>query len=430
MSNQISSVLKKLFIKVFKFKGLDSWTEEHKKGYITDLKKLDLDEAKELHLKILKEKTPEEIFDIVKKIDTNLKIFMNFLHDHESYARKSVQFYALDLNEDEKKEILNNFETIDYSHKMPKGWEPIEIVKDDNGVITIMIGKTASHLIKKEFKEDTFGNEEDWKAIEDIISKYTHSDEALEGLNSLNIKGLEKKRLISKIKIDLINDTVEIGMENTYVNELGDRVNNTNNDKKEILECIVEKLNLDDTIAEKFEDIIVKNNEEKSLLNKDTFSSIIDLKEDDFIIVTKGKKFLADDIAESLNTEEVTTDQINKTKNLLKRCVTDHYLDKGNLRTFFSEYSTFDANSGKISGDLNLKSLDEDDNEIHTRRFSGWCVYIRDNVGQKGKLKDKSLDIMNIEFDLDDKKLNISNNNYSKEIYEAFISKLLQVPEK
>lgn len=428
MSNEISNELKKLFIKVFKFKGLDSWTEEHKKNYITELKKVDTKEAKELHLKILKEKTPQEIYNIVLKIDNELKIFMTFLHEHESYARKSVQFFSLDLDANEKKKIIDDFEPIEYSHKMPKGWEPIEITKDESGVITIMLGKTASHLIKKEFKEETFDNEEDWKAIETIISKYTNSDEALDGLNSLNIKGLEKKRLISKIKIDLVNDNVEVGMENSYVNELGDRVNSTTTDKEDIFKCVVDKLKLEDSSAIKIEDIVVKSNEEKSLLNKDTFDRIVDLKEDDFIIVTKGKKFLADDLAEALNTEEVTTDQINKTKTVLKRCVSDHYAEKGNLRTFFAENPAFDANSGKISGDLNLKSLDENDNEIHTRRFSGWCVYVRGNIGQKGKLKDKSLDIMNIEFDLDDRKLNISNNNYSKEIYEAFISKLLQLP--
>lgn len=428
MSNEISNELKKLFIKVFKFKGLDSWTEEHKKNYITELKKFDTKEAKELHLKILKEKSPEEIFNTLKTIDVELKVFMTFLHEHESYARKSVQFFSLDLNADEKKKIIDDFEPLKFSHAMPKGWEPIEVIKDSSGVITIMLGKTASHLIKKEFKEDTFGNEEDWRTIESIISKYTNADEALDGLNSLNIKGLEKKRLISKIKLDLVNDNVEIGMENSYVNDLGDRVNNIKQDKEEIFKCVVDKLKLEDSAAKKIEDVLVNNNEEKSLLNKTTFDRIVDLKEDDFIIVTKGKKFLADDLSEELNTEEVTTDQINKTKSILKRCVTEHYLEKGNLRTFFSEYPAFDANSGKISGDLNLKSLDTQNNEIHTRRFSGWCVYVRDNVGQKGKLKDKSLDIMNIEFDLDDRKLNISNNNYSKEIYEAFISKLLQLP--
>ena len=45
------------------------------------------------------------------------------------------------------------------------------------------------------------------------------------------------------------------------------------------------------------------------------------------------------------------------------------------------------------------------------------------------KMKGKMIDSITFDFDVNDKKIEITNNNYTKEIYEALISKILEFSE-
>ena len=73
------------------------------------------------------------------------------------------------------------------------------------------------------------------------------------------------------------------------------------------------------------------------------------------------------------------------------------------------------------------------------RQLSGILKYISEDKKSaaikfekdlnEDKMKGKTIDSITFDFDVNDKKIEITNNNYTKEIYEALISKILEFSE-
>lgn len=428
--------LKELFIRVIRSKGVDSWTAKHKENYISELKNLDNPLSKELHLNVLKSGlTPEEIFEKIKDIDIDLKVFIKFLHEHESYARKSVYLYKFDPKEEQKKDILSNINIKDYTHVIPKNWEPIEVSKEGN-IITILIGKLAYQTTNIDLNEKKFTDTVAWDSIKEILLNSTANDKNFDTLKNLKANLLQEKRIVSKVKLDLSNKYLELSVDNSYVQEDGSRIKEEESlkDKKAVFEIVKNKLNLDSIISEKLESLIVHDKAEDSLINEKSFNKLNDLKEENFIVISKFKSFSVKHESRIENDENVIASQDNQRRDKLEKAVKEYYDKRGNLSGFLKEYPQFDTNSGEVTGDLSRRSRDTNEDRVKTKKFQGWGVLVRNETlsnseskkkQSKGYMEGKVVDIITIELDKENRKLNIANNNYSKEIYETIISKLL-----
>ena len=93
---------------------------------------------------------------------------------------------------------------------------------------------------------------------------------------------------------------------------------------------------------------------------------------------------------------------------------------------FFEEYQEHNTSKPEITERLKKNA--------ETTKFHAYAILIR-NISEfekdlnYDKMKGKIIDSITFDFDVNDKKIEITNNNYTKEIYEALISKILEFSE-
>ena len=408
---------KRLFYEVFASKGKNSWTEKYKKQYIYTVQKQSSVSTKELAEKIVHEDTIK-IFEAVIKYDDGLNIFKQFLKSHELYARKSIEIHKFKITDNEKNHIeaLSN---ISYDYAIPKGWTAIEFNKTNKDIV-VTLAKGAFHATNIKFEKDKL-DPEIWEKLKGNILKVTNNKYST--LKSIKTELMEETRVISKVKFDLETDTLEFGMDYSYIQEDGKKASEEQyeKDQEKIVKEISKILNFsDDRIA------VIQNTletQEDSIFTTKVFEQLISLKQNDLIIIPTTHHFYREDGVNDEHDEDIITSQKNQKLRDIEKKVKESFSTKGTLTGFFTEYPEHNTAKATITEQLISSAK--------TTRFHAYAILIRDITSfekdtNKDKMKGKTVDSIIFDFDVNDKKINIKNNNYTKEIYETIISKVLE----
>lgn len=409
---------KKLFFEVFGSKGKNSWTLAYKKKYVYTVQKQSDVSNKTLPENIVKEEI-SKIFELITKYDEGLKIFKEFLKSHELYARKSIEIYNLELSRDVKSKT-SSIKDIAYKYDIPKGWTPIEFSQSNNE-ITITLAKGAYH--SSNIKLDDEKLEKDlWEKLSTNVLDLTANKYST--LKSIKTELMEETRVISKVKFDINNNTLELGMDYTYIQQEDAKKitkEQQEKDKKIIANEISELLNLPKKTTEQIKNSF--ENQENSIFTKETFEKLFTLKQNDLIIIPTTHHFYKEDKVNDEHNEDIITSQKNQKLLEIEKKIKEYYTLKGTLSGFFIKFPEHDTAKAYITEQL----LDE----AETTKFYAFAILVRpmtsfEKNSNNGKMENKTIDSIIFDFDIFDKKLNIKNNNYTKEIYETIISKVLE----
>jgi len=410
---------KRLFYEVFSSKGKNSWTIAYKKQYIYTVQKQAEVSNKVLAENIVSEDTIK-IFDLIIKYDDNLGIFKQFLKSHELYARKSIEIHKFKVTNDELSKI-KSLDDLVYDYSIPAGWTPIELLKTDKSIV-ITLAKGAFHATNVKFEKDKLDSDT-WDKLKTNVLAVTENKYST--LTSIRTELMEETRVISKVKFDLESDTLEFGMDYSYIQEDGKKASQEQyvEDKEKITSELTKALCLTDdrTVA------ITKTltTQEDSIFTKVVFEQLISLKQNDLIIIPTTHHFYREDTVNDEHDEDIITSQKNQKLQEIEKKVKLSFASKGTLTGFFEEFPEHNTAKAKITEQL------INTNNAKTTKFHAYAILIRDITSfekdiNKDKMTGKTVDSIVFEFDVNEKKINIKNNNYTKEIYETIISKVLE----
>ncbi|MCT7572295.1 hypothetical protein [Aliarcobacter butzleri] len=410
---------KKLFFEVFGSKGKNSWTLNLKKRYIYTLKKLFSLNANDLAENIVSEDV-SIIFEKIVQYDDSLNIFKKYLKQYETYARKSIGIYNFGFSEKELKKI-NTLEDIPYDYSIPNNWQPIELKKSSNEII-ITLAKGCFHATNLKFSDSNL-KEEIWTELKSKLLELT--DSKYSTLKTIKTELMEETRVISRIKFDLEKNVLELGTDFSYIQENGKRTTNEQQeyDKKNILEEIYKLIPLEEKTKTKIENSFIY--QEDSLLNDSTFNNLLNLNEDNMIIIPTTHHFYNENDTIEEHNEDIITNQRNQKLVDIEKKIKEYYTKEGSLNGFLIEYPEHNTSLALITEKLKSEKT------AKTTNFHAFAILVRDisefekNLNS-GKMDNKTIDSIIFDFNINDKKLNIKNNNYSEEIYETIISKILE----
>lgn len=408
---------KKLFYEVFASKGKNSWTEKYKKQYVYTVQQQASLSNKELAENIVHDEI-FEIFEEIIKYDDGLNIFKQFLKAYELYARKSIEIHKFEITNDEK----NNIKLLDnilYDYSIPKGWSPIELHKTDTD-ITVTLAKGSYHATTVKFEKDKL-DLDIWEKLKSNVIEVTNNKYST--LKSIKTELMEETRVISKVRFDLRTDTLEFGMDSSYIEEDGKKASEDQyvNDKKIITLEISKVLGFSDDRAISIQNTL--ETQEDSIFTKDVFEKLISLKQNDLIIIPTTHHFYREDAVNDEQDEDIVTSQKNQKLRDIEKKVKTLYSAEGTLIGFFEEYPEHNTAKAEITEQLI--------NSAETIKFHAYAILIRDVTSfekdlSKDKMVGKTVDSIIFDFDVNEKRINIKNNNYTKEIYETIISKVLE----
>ena len=157
------------------------------------------------------------------------------------------------------------------------------------------------------------------------------------------------------------------------------------------------------------------------------FEQLISLKQNDLIIIPTTHHFYREDRVNDEQDEDIITSQKNQKLSDIEKKVKTLYATEGTLIGFFEEYPEHNTAKAEITEQLI--------NSAETIKFHAYAILIRNITTfekdiNKDKMVGKTVDSIIFDFNVNDKKINIKNNNYTKEIYETIISKVLEFSTK
>lgn len=412
---------KKLFYEVFASKGKNSWTEKYKKQYVYTVQQQSGISNKELAEKIVNDDITE-IFNEIIKYDDKLKIFKIFMKDHELYARKSIEIHKIKITDDEKS-YIKSLDNILYDYTIPNGWTPIELHKTDNDII-VTLAKGSFNATTVKFEKDKL-DIDIWEKLKGNVIEVTNNKYST--LKSIKTELMEETRVISKVRFDLKADTMEFGIDSSYIKEDGKKASDEQyvEDKKKITQEISKVLGFSDEKTIEIQNTL--ETQINSIFTKDVFEQLISLKQNDLIIIPTTHHFYREDRVNDEQDEDIITSQKNQKLSDIEKKVKTLYATEGTLIGFFEEYPEHNTAKAEITEQLI--------NSAETIKFHAYAILIRDITTfekdiNKDKMVGKTVDSIIFDFDVNDKKINIKNNNYTKEIYETIISKVLEFSTK
>lgn len=413
---------KEVFFKVFGSIGRNSWTNTYKEKYIFKLQKEYELTSKVLPMNIIRNNTNvSKIYTEIIKHDTDLSIFLSFHKSYETLAKKTIELYNLKLKKNEVSYINDELELLAYNNNRSDEWELFEIEKE-NSKLTILVGKTAYQTKNIELPEDRLSSEL-WSMIKDSALQMTHN--SFNNLVKIKTSLSEERRLVSKVVFDTLENTLEIGIDNSYNHEDGTNITNKeqSENKRQIMDQISEKLDLNEDSKHKIQESL--ETKENSLFTEDVFQKLNDLRDENLIIIPKLRDYYKQDEEIEEYNEHLRVEQKNQRIEDIKNNINEYYSNHGTLIGFFTDFPQHDTKEAEITNQFNS------DNDINSTHYHAFAILVRDaSIYEKSKgerlMTDKVLDTISFDFDLRKKEIDIKNNSYSKEIYEAIISKVLE----
>ena len=180
--------IKKQFLMVFSNDARYQWASEYKKQYIYALRQSLDNETKDLPENLIA-KPAIEIFETVKKYDTNFNLFIKFHKNYELFSKKTIEIYNLNFSKEDV-ENISKVTPVDYSLESSEEWNNIGVAKE-NSKTSFIYAQSSYETTTSKIDASSFSNEV-WDEIGIIANKKTNINNGR--LLYINAKVVSPKR--------------------------------------------------------------------------------------------------------------------------------------------------------------------------------------------------------------------------------------------
>lgn len=410
--------LKEQFLLVFSNDGHYQWAKEYKKQYIYALRESLDNKPNDLPENIITKK-PEEIFEIVIKYDTDLKLFRIFNRDYELYSKKTIELFHLSLSEEEKKSI-NSSVSQDYDFEITEDWKKIGTLKE-NTKISYIFAQSSYETTSKKIDSSSFSSDE-WNKI-GIVANSKNSL-SYGKLLYIDAKLISPKRKILKLSFDIESDIFNVSYDSAEVDENGKKINQDDSNRK-ALNKIIPTLPISDSTKNNIISCITHGT--NSLVTQKALDNISFLSEDNILVIPTSQKLNIENKKTTEHSERITSDMYNQRSSDIEKAARIEYENYGTLKDFLTH------NPKHNTKDNEIKKIQKTKTNSEFESFRAYVVVIRTAneiekpISSSGNLKNKVLDLLSVDFDYINNEMTIRNSNYSGESQDVIIHKILEL---
>lgn len=412
-------VLKEQFLQVFSNDGHYQWTLAYKKQYIFAVANLYDDVIKELTENIILKK-PNEIYDIVKKYDIELKLFSLFNKNYELYSKKTIELYSLNFTEEDEK-IIRNLESTEYSFDLSEDWKNIGIIKEEDRVSYIF---AQSSFETSSTKIDSFSfDSETWNSIRNVAAEKA---KLLNGnLLYINAKVVSPKRKVLKITFDLTEKLFSISYDNNEVDGNGKKIDTASLNRSALQNSIIPQLALSQDTQKKLIDSLIHNT--NKVVTQNALDKISFLADEELLVIPTIQKIQLENAQTTEHSERITSEMYNQKGAEIEKAARKEFDEFGTLKDFFVHNQKHDTRNNQIK---QIETTQENSERIG---FHAYIVVVRNAEKFEKPMKStnhnngKVIDLLSVDFDYGNNEMNIRNANCSGESQDAIIHKILEL---
>lgn len=413
-------IIKKQFLLVFSNDARYQWASEYKKQYIYALKQSLDNDAKDLPESLIA-KPAAEIFEIVKKYDTDFNLFIKFHKDYELYSKKTIEIYNVNYSKEDIDNI-SKITPVNYSLETSDDWKNIGVIKE-NSKTSFIYAQSSYETTTSKIDAESFSDEV-WNEIGIVANKKSSVDNGR--LLYISAKVVSPKRKIIKLTADTKNNLFMISYDSSDVDENGKRID-IEDSNRSALNFIIPQLKISDDLKNE-----ISNSYEQGknhIIKKENLDKLSFLSEDEILVIPTLNKINIENLQTTEHSERLTSEHYNLRSADIERDARAEYLNHGTLKQFFSHYPKYDTKNDKLK---NIE-IDEKTENKESVSYHAYIVIVRDAkqtekpISKEGSFAKKVLNILSVDFDYTNNEMTVRNSNYSGESQDAIIQKLLEL---
>ena len=415
-----TEAIKKQFLMVFSNDARYQWSVEYKRQYIYALKQILDNETKELPESLIA-KSATEIFEIIKKYDTNFNLFIKFHKDYELYSKKTIEIYNLDYSKEDISKI-SQITPVNYSLETTEEWKNIGVIKEDSKT-SFIYAQSSYETTTSKIDASSFSDSV-WDEIGIVANKKTSVDNGR--LLYINAKILSSKRKILTLTTDTEKKLFMISYDSSDVDENGKRIN-VEDSNRSALNSIIPTLPFSDNLKNEISNSYEQGN--NKVITKKALDDLSFLTEDNILVIPTANTINIENKQTTEHSERLTSEHYNlKSTEIIKAAKTE-YNNYGTFKQFFSHFPKYDTKNDK----LKTININEEIENKENESYHAYIVIAREAkntekpLSNEGFLANKVINILSVDFDYANNEMTIKNSNYSGESHDVIIHKLLEL---
>lgn len=411
--------IKKQFLMVFSNDARYQWASDYKKQYIYALRQSLDNETKDLPENLIA-KPATEIFETVKKYDTNFNLFIKFHKNYELFSKKTIEIYNLNFSKEDV-ENISKVTPVDYSLESSEEWNNIGVAKE-NSKTSFIYAQSSYETTTSKIDASSFRNKV-WDGIGIIANKKTNIDNGR--LLYINAKVVSPKRKIIKLTTDIENNLFMISYDSSDVDENGKKIN-IEDSNRSALNTIIPTLPFSDALKKEISNSYEQGN--NKVITKTALDGLSFLTEDNILVIPTTNTINIENKQTTEHSERLTSEHYNLKSLEIEKDAKKEYSTNGIFKNFFSNFPKYNTKNDKLK---NI-TIDESTETKENESFHAYIVIVRDVLKTEkplteGFLTNKVLNILSVDFDYVNNEMTIRNSNYSGESQDAVIHKLLEL---
>ena len=415
-----TEAIKKQFLMVFSNDARYQWSIEYKRQYIYALKQILDNETKELPESLIA-KPATEIFEIIKKYDTNFNLFIKFHKDYELYSKKTIEIYNLDYSKEDISKI-SQITPVNYSLETTEEWKNIGVIKEDSKT-SFIYAQSSYETTTSKIDASSFSDSV-WDEIGIVANKKTSVDNGR--LLYINAKIVSSKRKILTLTTDTEKKLFMISYDSSDVDENGKRIN-VEDSNRSALNSIIPALPFSDDLKNEISNSYEQGN--NKVITKKALDDLSFLTEDNILVIPTANTINIENKQTTEHSERLTSEHYNlKSTEIIKAAKTE-YNNYGTFKQFFSHFPKYDTKNDK----LKTININEEIENKENESYHAYIVIAREAkktekpLSNEGFLANKVINILSVDFDYANNEMTIKNSNYSGESHDVIIHKLLEL---
>ncbi|MCF0124431.1 MAG: hypothetical protein HUJ68_01510, partial [Clostridia bacterium] len=337
----------------------------------------------------------------------------------ELYSKKTIELFSLEYSDEDKAKLKKQKE-IQYSFNVSEDWENIGVLKQDKEISFIYAQNSYETTTTK--MGETLFPKELWDNIGKIANTQANID--FGKLLYLNAKVVSPKRRIMKLSVNEEQNLFTVSYDNDYVDENGKKTSNSDANRKALGE-IVPKLPLSDKTKKIINTSLTQG--KNQVITKKALDEISFLGNDNILVIPTVQKIDLANQQTTEHSERLTSEMYNQKASEIEKAAKTEYEKNGTFTNFFQNNPQHNTKDNQISlieaNNINAEKLS----------FHAYIVIVRDAkqfekpTSTDGKLGNKVLDLLSVDFDYDNNEMIIKNSNYSGESQNVIIHKILEL---
>ena len=415
-----NEVIKKQFLMVFSNDARYQWAAEYKKQYIYALNQILDNETKKLPENLIS-KPATEIFDIVKKYDTNFNLFIKFHKNYELYSKKTIEIYNIDYSKEDINKI-SKISPANYSLETTEEWENIGVIKEDSKT-SFIYAQSSYETTTSKIDASSFSGSV-WDEIGIVANKKTSVDNGR--LLYINAKIVSSKRKILTLTADTDKNLFMISYDSSDVDENGKRIN-VEDSNRSALNTIIPTLPFSDNLKKTISNSYEQGN--NKVITKKALDDLSFITEDNILVIPTANTINIENKQTTEHSERLTSDHYNlKSTEIIKAAKTEYH-NNGTFKQFFTHFPKYDTKNDK----LKTININEEIENKENESYHAYIVIAREAnktekpLSDEGFLANKVINILSVDFDYTNNEMTIKNSNYSGESHDVIIHKLLEL---